>query len=111
MQGFGAWILQRISAVILIVLVAVHFGIMHFVDPTAEITFAATSLRFKSALYFLVDAGLLVIGLFHGLNGIRNILLDYFPRSGRAIGMGACLVGIVFTGYGATALYAFLTIK
>lgn len=103
-----AWIFQRISAVVLLVLVAVHFGIMHFVDPTVEITFADSSLRLQGALYFLVDAGLLTLGIYHGLNGVRNIILDYWPKSGRTAGLILSLVGLVAIGYGSTALFVFL---
>lgn len=102
------WIWQRISAVLLLVLVWVHFGIMHFVDPTASITFAHSTLRLKNALYFLVDSGLLILGLFHGLNGLRNIILDYWPGAGRAAGWVVGLLGAVLTVYGFTALFTFL---
>ena len=111
MQGLGAWILQRISAVILIVLVAIHFGIMHFVDPTAKITFASSSLRLKGVLYFLFDSGLLFVGLYHGLNGIRAIIFDYWPKAGRVATWVLTLVGLLFAGYGSAALYLFLTLN
>jgi len=102
------WIWQRISAVLLLVLVWVHFGIMHFVDPTASITFAHSTLRLQNALYFLVDSCLLILGLFHGLNGLRNIILDYWPKAGRASAWVLGLLGVVLTVYGFTALFAFL---
>lgn len=103
-----AWIMQRISAVILIVLVGFHFSIMHFVDPTLELDFALTTFRFKSLLYFIVDGSLLLFGIFHGLNGIRNIMLDYWPKAGRAITWSLGLLGLLFVGYGSLALFAFL---
>ncbi|MFZ5824343.1 MAG: hypothetical protein ACOY94_08455 [Bacillota bacterium] len=105
------WIGQRVSAVLLLLLVGVHFGIMHFVDPTAEITFASSSLRLKGLLYFLVDSGLLFVGLYHGLNGIRAIIFDYWPKAGRAATWVLTLVGLLFAGYGSAALYLFLTLN
>jgi succinate dehydrogenase / fumarate reductase, membrane anchor subunit len=104
-----AWVLQRITAAVLLVLVAVHFSIMHFVDPTVELTFASSHLRLQSALYFLVDAGLLCLGLFHGLNGIRNIVCDYWPRAGRPAAWVLGLVGMAAAGYGSLGLLTFLT--
>jgi succinate dehydrogenase hydrophobic anchor subunit len=104
-----AWILHRITAVLLVVLVAIHFGIMHFVDPTAVITFADSQMRLQSALYLVVDTGLLLLGLYHGLNGIRNVVLDYWPRSGRVVGWILAVIGVVAVGYGSMALAAFLS--
>lgn len=106
-----AWLMQRISAVVLLVLVSVHFGIMHFVDPSVHFDFASSSLRLKSVLYFMADAGLLALGLFHGLNGIRNIVLDYWPRHGRTAGWVLGMIGLLATGYGAMGLMAFLNLN
>lgn len=106
-----AWMMQRCTAVLLLVLVSVHFGIMHFVDPSIHYDFASSSLRLKSVLYFIVDGGLLVMGLFHGLNGIRNIILDYWPKHGRVAAWVLSLIGVVAAGYGATGLMAFLNLN
>lgn len=105
-----AWIWQRISAVILVFLVGFHFGIMHFVDPTIKIEFVSTSLRMQGMLYFVTDAAMLALGLFHGLNGIRAIIVDYWPGYGRAAGWILGLLGLVATGYGSAALLVFLQI-
>ena len=43
------------------------------------------------------------------VNGIRNVVLDYWPRAGKAVGWILTLVGIVAVGYGSLALKAFLT--
>jgi succinate dehydrogenase hydrophobic anchor subunit len=106
-----AWIIQRISAVLLLIFVGVHFGIMHFVDPTVEITFADTSLRLKNVLYAIVDSGLLSLGLFHGLNGLRAIIIDYWPRARRTAAYILTVVGLAACGWGSTALFHFLNAK
>lgn len=105
-----AWIIQRFSAVVLVVLVSVHFGIMHFVDPTVEITFADSSLRLQGLLYFLVDSGMLTLGLFHGLNGVRAVIIDYWPNARKAAGVVLTAVWLVAVGYGSTALFHFLNV-
>jgi succinate dehydrogenase hydrophobic anchor subunit len=106
-----AWIFQRISAVLLVLFVAVHFGVMHFVDPTVEIHFADSSLRLKNFLYFIVDAGLLTLGLYHGLNGVRAVIIDYWPKAAKAAGWVLGIIGLVACFYGSTALFAFLNAK
>jgi len=103
-----AWMIHRVTAVLLVVFAGFHFAIMHFVDPTAVITFGDSQMRLQSVLYLIVDAGLLVTGLYHGLNGIRNIILDYWPRAGRTAGWILTVIGVVAAGYGSMALAAFL---
>jgi len=103
------WIFQRISAVLLTIFLVVHFGVMHFVDPKVELTFTTSSLRLQGLLYFVVDAGLLTLGLFHGLNGLRNIILDYWPRAARPAGWILGLFGLGATVYGSIALFQFIT--
>lgn len=105
-----AWIIQRISAALLVVFVAVHFGIMHFVDPTVEITFASSSLRLQGVLYFIVDAGLLSLGLFHGLNGVRAIVYDYWPKAGKAASWVLTAIWVGAVVYGSSALMVFLNV-
>jgi succinate dehydrogenase hydrophobic anchor subunit len=52
-----AWLLQRLSAVLLIVVLFIHIWITRF--------------------NLVVDLTILALGLFHGLNGVRVILLDF----------------------------------
>lgn len=103
-----AWILQRWTALLLFVFVGIHFSIMHFVDPTVHYTFATSSVRLQGLLYFIVDAGMLVCGLYHGLNGVRNIILDLWPNSAKVATWSLSLFGVVATLWGATALRIFL---
>jgi succinate dehydrogenase hydrophobic anchor subunit len=110
-KGLWAWIFQRFTAVLLVLLLGTHFFVMHFVDPLAEIDFARSSFNLKSSLYFIFDSGLLAVGLFHGLNGIRNIILDWWPKAGKTAGWVLSLIGIVAAGYGSTALLAFINTK
>jgi len=52
--------------------------------------------------------GLLALGLYHGLNGIRNIVLDYWPNAGRAASWILTVIGVAAVGYGSVALAAFV---
>lgn len=109
MNRFKAWLwaLQRVSALVLVALLGLHMAIMHFVDPTAHVTFAGVSVRMQRAAYFTVDWLLLLLALFHGLNGARNVALDYWPRADRFIGWVLSLVGAAAIVYGGYALAAF----
>lgn len=110
-SGAWAWLLQRITAVLLLGLLGLHITVLHFVRPDGEITFASVHIRLSTLLYMVVDYSLLGIVLYHGLNGARNVLLDFTfgQRSQRAISMALLLVGLVAFVYGAWALTPFIT--
>ncbi len=70
------WLLQRVTAVILIVLLAFHFFMLHFVTHAADITFAGTEARMSSVTYYLTMVLFLVTATFHGVNGVYAALLN-----------------------------------
>lgn len=59
------WLFQRISAVLLVVLLGVHLWASNFATDWASLLRAG------------VDVSLLLIALVHGLNGVRTIVLDF----------------------------------
>lgn len=109
-RGVWAWIFQRITAVLLVVLLGTHIAILHYVPENMNINFIGVAARLKSVLYLSVDSGLLAVGLYHGLNGVRNVLFDYIVKEGprRALNAVMWIVGIAFTFWGAYALTAFV---
>ena len=107
-SGTWAWLLQRFSAVLLVFLLGAHFIVLHFVPASAEITFAGVSTRLQTALFTVVDFGLLVLGVYHALNGTRAVLLDYWPKAARVINYAFVLIGIVAVVYGTQALMLFI---
>lgn len=74
------WILQRVTSIGLIVVLLFHMVVLHYIDPSEEITLADTRVRLQSVLFIVVDSFLLAFALFHGLNGVRNVAYDYFPK-------------------------------
>ncbi len=110
-SGAWAWLLQRISAVLLLALLSIHIGVLHFIRPGGEISFHTVNIRLETLLYMVVDYGLLGIVLYHGLNGARNVLLDFTfgLRAEKAISLVLLLVGVVDFLYGAWALTPFIT--
>jgi len=103
------WYLQRITGAALLVLLVMHFWVEHF---TAEVrtpdglTFEVIQRRFFQNPWFVaVDISFLFIALYHGLNGIRNILLDYTwgTRFRTPITVVLTLIGIVVAYWGVDA--------
>ncbi|RQG99662.1 succinate dehydrogenase [Natrarchaeobius oligotrophus] len=74
--GGTAWLLQRITAAFLVVVLAFHFFQLHFVNHAAEVTFAGTEVRMSNLGYFLTMVLFLIAGAFHGINGVYNALVN-----------------------------------
>ena len=74
--GGTAWLLQRITAAFLIVALASHFFLLHFVNHAADVTFAGTQARMENVGYFSLMVLFLITGTFHGVNGVYNALVN-----------------------------------
>ena len=70
------WLLQRLTAAFLVVVLAFHFMLLHFVNHAAEVTFAGTQMRMQTAGYFVTMVAFGLTATFHGLNGIYNALVN-----------------------------------
>ena len=116
--GFWPWFYQRISGVLLIFLLAVHIWMGHFSGLRAVIEgrqeelvlYSIVQQRLAQGLFIFVDFSLLALVLYHGLNGMRNIFLEWPPVANRAKAMtlGLWVLGAVTFAYGAWALLAFI---
>ncbi|EMA39768.1 succinate dehydrogenase hydrophobic membrane anchor subunit [Halococcus hamelinensis] len=70
------WFLQRVTAAFLIVVLAFHFMLLHFVNHAYEITLAGSSLRMSQVGYFATMILFLITATFHGVNGVYNALVN-----------------------------------
>lgn len=75
-QGGTLWFLQRVTAAMLIFLLAFHFFQLHFVQHAADITFAGTQARMERPVYYATMVVFLVTATFHGVNGVYNALIN-----------------------------------
>ncbi len=101
------WLLQRVTSVGLIVVLLFHMVVLHYVDPSEEITLLDTKARLQQVLFIVVDSFLLAFALFHGLNGVRNVAYDYFPkpRTRKVISSVLVMVGLATLVWGAFVLF------
>jgi len=116
--SFWPWLLQRVTAVGLIVLLPIHIVVNHLFnivevergDLPGLVVFSDVAERLEAPTYWVIDLLLLTFALYHGLNGVRNVLLDYELRgAGERVVTGALsVVGIVAFVFGVLALAAFL---
>ncbi len=98
-----AWLLQRVSAVLLVFLAGFHLWRLHMAKI---ITLSILTSRSELLLFVVIDLLLLAFGLFHGLNGLYAVLVDLGlkrkPATSTVISL--CIVGAVSLGLGGYAL-------
>ena len=92
------WLLQRITAVLLVVFLAIHIWTTNFA------TSWATMLRAG------VDLSLLALALFHGLNGVRAIVLDFGigHAARRVLSTSLVMIGFIAFLFGIYGLWPLL---
>ena len=70
------WLLQRVTAAFLVVVLAFHFFLLHFVHHAYEIEFLGSQARMEEVGYYLTMVLFLVTATFHGVDGVYNALLN-----------------------------------
>jgi succinate dehydrogenase/fumarate reductase cytochrome b subunit len=96
-SGTYAWIFQRVTAYGLIIFLTVHMWVNHITPVTTgnELTFEIVNNRYYAypVIYAINTIGLLTCSLFHGFNGVRNVLYDFVTNpTGRRIGTVVLMV-------------------
>ena len=108
--GMWSWLGQRVTAVLVMVTIAVHLILTHYI-AIGELSFADIGRRLGATAVLLNDIVLLVAVVYHALNGVRMVVLDYGlsgAASRRAFGAALWVVGAVTVGYGIWALWAWV---
>ena len=92
------WLFMRISGLLLMVLALGHLVVMHLMGTGAErINFGFVAVRWASPFWRTWDWMLLMLALVHGINGLRNITLDYVQRPGLRLTINMLSYVIGFT--------------
>jgi succinate dehydrogenase / fumarate reductase membrane anchor subunit len=104
------WLFMRISGLLLLVLALGHTLIMHLPGGGVDrINFGFVAARWQSPLWRTWDWMLLSLALIHGINGLRNITLDYVRQAGArlAINMFFNVLGFVLLVLGSIIVFTF----
>lgn len=104
------WLLQRLSGLLILGLVFAHMVVNHFVDTATVIDVGFVEANLRKATLLSVDSALLLLGLFHGLTGLRNVLYDFFAgaRARRLIAASCLAAGAIFFVFGLVVLIVVL---
>lgn len=82
--GSGAilWFSQRLTGVVLVLLLGLHFAIQHFLDTPSSgvLDYATVTSRFANPWYKTLDLVFVVLALSHGLNGVWMVTEDFFHK-------------------------------
>ena len=110
-SGATAWLFQRVSGMVLVLITIGHFFLMHK-DTESGHTFNAVVERLTGPYEVWYKMGYMtfvVLGLYHGLNGIYNIVRDFKLAPGWNIAAISLLVlvGIAFGAIGFTTILHF----
>jgi succinate dehydrogenase / fumarate reductase, membrane anchor subunit len=103
------WYFQRVTGALLLVLLAAHFWVEHFMTAPllrGNLTFEVIASRISHPVWQAIDIGFLIVALAHGLNGLRNIVLDYGrlgPRSRSALNAALVVIGVIWACWGILA--------
>ncbi len=108
--GVWPWFLQRITAVLLLYGLTVHLVVLHVLN-IGRLTFDNIGDRLGSGFFIFTDFLLLFAVVFHGLNGVRMVLLDYGFAGSKRTALDAALVviGVAAIAYGIWAFWPWLT--
>jgi len=111
MRESKLWVLHIITAIVILVLLGSHMGIMHMGSILSHLGLGFSDhptssdevfRRSQQVLFMIVYIALLGTALFHGLYGLRSIIYELsLPRSvEKAVGLLFCAAGILLFIYG-----------
>ena len=105
------WLLQRVSAVILLVSLITHLVATHLLNM-GKLSYDNIGQRLASGFFITMDILLLAAAIFHALNGTRMVLLDYWfaeRRTRRMLDTALLVIGAAAFGYGLWALWPWIS--
>ena len=109
--GMWPWLGQRVTAVLVIVTIMVHLVLTHYI-AIGELSFENIGERLAGGAVLVNDIVLLVAVVYHALNGLRMVVLDWgLTRSGgrRVFDVVLWLVGSLAIVYGIWALWVWVS--
>jgi succinate dehydrogenase / fumarate reductase membrane anchor subunit len=93
-----SWLFMRISGIVLLFLAVGHVLIMHVFDGgVSRVNFKFVELRWQSPFWRTWDWMMHSLALIHGVNGLRNVTMDYVTKPGWRFAVNMFFYVITFT--------------
>jgi succinate dehydrogenase / fumarate reductase membrane anchor subunit len=108
--GALGWFYQRLSGLVLVILLLTHWGIEHLGTKTADgIEYLDVATRLASPFWKTFNILFLVMAIFHGMNGLLMIIRDYVkvPWQKGTLYSVVVLLGVIFLILGALTVIPF----
>lgn len=107
--GMWTWLLQRVTGLLLVFYLFLHLWVLHYAN-LGRVTFDEILARLQSPAFLAFDLMLLALVIFHALNGIRVIIIDFgiSDRAQRTLFWGLMLLGFALFLFGVYALWPFI---
>jgi len=109
--GMWPWLGQRVTAVVILVTIMVHLVLTHYV-AIGQLSYDNIGARLATTAVLVNDILLLLAVVYHALNGVRMVLLDYgFKGTGARHWLAAALwiFGSLAAAYGIWALWVWVS--
>ena len=102
------WLLQRVTGVLLVIGMFVHYLYLHFISK-GHITFEIVTARLNTHSWVFFDICLLAIIIYHAVYGLLGILTDcnLKPATQKTLNYLFGIAGILLFFYGFIALLTF----
>ena len=71
------WLLQRISACVLLIVLGLHIWFLHIAHTGEVLHYSEIIKRLGTPLFIALDIVLLIVGLYHAVYGVYSIFLDF----------------------------------
>ena len=111
MPGFDrfVWYFFRVSGLMLVMLACGHLFITHYLNVPSETVFDFVASRWANPLWRLFDFLLLIMALWHGLFGMRTVVVDWVRWPGWRVALTSLtwVLGIIFTAMGTLTIFTF----
>ena len=100
-SGSFNWVFQRITGIVLVVVLIGHYILMHY-TPESGHSYDAVLARMQSNWYRVLDLTFIVLAMYHGLNGLWSIFRDYRLKPWQTLTVISLLIifGLAFTLWG-----------
>ncbi len=106
-SGSKSWVIQRVTGIALVIFMIGHYILMHY-HPDSGHTYQAVLNRMSYSWYRIIDISFLILGMYHGLNGVWGIFRDYELKTWQNYTIISLLLifGLAFVAWGLSIIFS-----